>query len=273
MIRQFIKIILSIFNPPILITIMRIIGYNRPYRVGILRLLPIFFKRFRPHYYSIIYEAAMNAISLNKKSISIIEFGVANGNGLLSIEKYAIKISKKFKIEIKVFGFDLGDSKGLPQTSDYRDLLYFWGEGEFKMNLDKLNKKIKFSKLILGDVKDTVKNFIPDKNSPIGAIFFDLDLYSSTYESFNIFKLKDEYILPRIICFFDDLQPHVNDYNGELNAINDFNIKYNNMKITKDYGLTMNYKYGSWAEDVFTFHKFDHKDYNKKVLNTLILTD
>lgn len=271
--KQFLKIFSAIFTAPLLITLTRIIGYNKPYRVGFLRLLPILFKRFRPHYYSIIYEAAMNAKGLNKKNISVIEFGVANGNGLLSIEKYSQKISKKLKINIEIFGFDLGDFKGLPQTNDSRDLPFFWGEGDFKMNFDQLSKKIKYSKLILGNVSDTVKQFKPNENSPIAAVFFDLDLYSSTSAAFNIFNLKDEFLLPRVICFFDDLQPHINDHNGELAAINEFNSNHSNMKIAKDYGYTMNYKYSAWEEDVFIFHKFDHIEYNKKVISTLILTD
>ena len=40
-------------------------------------------------------------------------------------------------------------------------------------------------------------------------------------------------------------------------------MKNSKMKITKDYGTTLNY-YSPWEEEVFIFHKFDHKDYLKK---------
>ena len=78
------------------------------------------------------------------------------------------------------------------------------------MDYKKLSKKLKKTKLILGDVSKTISKFNTDYNpAPIGAIFFDLDYYTSTINAFKIFENSDEKLLPRIICYFDDLQPHV----------------------------------------------------------------
>ena len=274
MIKQLILFFKKIFEGPISLAFFRFIGYSKPYRVALVRTLPIIFKRFRPHYHSVIYESTQTALKLNLKKISIIEFGVAGGNGLLAIEKYCEKLSKKYNVDYEIYGFDFGDSSGLNKTENPKEIPYFWDEGEFKMDYKKLNQKLKKTKLILGDVSKTIDKFNADYSpAPIAAIFFDLDYYTSTINAFKIFENVDEKLLPRIVCYFDDLQPHVNNFNGEMAAINEFNEKYKNMKLTKDYGSTLNYYYGPWEEEVFIFHKFDHKDYLKKTKQTIYISD
>ena len=57
------------------------------------------------------------------------------------------------------------------------------------MDTEKFKSKLKKSKLIIGDVKETVHKFFKDNNpAPIGAIFNDLDYFSSTNDSFKIFE-------------------------------------------------------------------------------------
>ena len=274
MINQLTVFLKRLFEGPIAISLFRFLGYNKPYRTAIIRALTLIFKTFRPHYNSIIYETTQTAISLGLKRISIIEFGVANGNGLLSIEKYCKKLSRKYNIEYEIFGFDLGDSSGLKPSKNPKDLPYYWGEGQFKMNYETLKSKLRGSKLIIGDVSETVKTFIEKfKPAPIGAVFFDLDYYTSTINALEIFKTSEDFLLPRIICYFDDLQPNVNNFNGELAAINEFNNNNKEMKIAKDYGSSVNYHYGPWEEDVFIFHKFNHKNYLIKTKKTIYSTD
>ena len=274
MIKQLILFIKKIFKGTISLVFFRFVGYSKPYRVALVRALPIIFKKFRPHYHSVIYESTQTALKLNLKKISIIEFGVAGGNGLLAIEKYCEKLSKKYKVDYEIYGFDFGDSIGLNKSEDPKDIPYFWEEGEFKMDYKKLSTKLKKTKLILGDVSKTISKFNTDYNpAPIGAIFFDLDYYTSTINAFKIFENSDEKLLPRIICYFDDLQPHVNNFNGEMAAIYEFNEKFKKIKISKDYGKTLNYYYGPWEEEVFIFHKFDHKDYLKKTKQTIYISD
>ena len=123
-------------------------------------------------------------------------------------------------------------------------------------------------------MSDSVKNFTQKYNpAPIGAIFFDLDYYTSTINALEIFKCSDDFILPRVICYFDDLQPNVNNFNGELAAINEFNKNNEEMKIVKDYGTSLNYYYGPWNEEVFILHKFNHKDYLTKTKKTIYSTN
>ena len=274
MINQLIVFLKRIFEGPLSISFFRVIGYNKPYRVAFIRVLSIIFKKFRPHYHSMIYEATQSAIKLKLKKISIIEFGVASGNGLLSIEKYCKKLSKKYEIEYEIYGFDFGNAAGLNLSKNPKDLPYYWSEGQFKMDYEKLKEKITISKLVIGNVSDTIKSFTQKYNpAPIAVVFFDLDYYTSTSNALELFKCQDEFILPRVICYFDDLQPNVNNFNGELAAINEFNKNNEEMKIAKDYGASLNYYYGAWEEEVFILHKFNHKDYLLKTKQTIYSTD
>ena len=64
----------------------------------------------------------------------------------------------------------------MPKPVDYRDLPYHWKEGFFSMNEEDLQKKLKKAKLVIGDIKETSKNFFSKYNpAPIGAVVHDFD--------------------------------------------------------------------------------------------------
>src|SRR6266851_7746170 len=62
----------------------------------------------RPHYAYCVYQAAVLAKRLGYPRISVIEFGVAGGNGLVNLEWHAREISRWLSIGIDVYGFDTG---------------------------------------------------------------------------------------------------------------------------------------------------------------------
>jgi hypothetical protein len=206
------------------------------------------------------------AKKLNLKKISVIEFGVAGGNGVLFLESYQKKIYDEIGIEIEIYGFDLGS--GLSKPLDYRDLPYWFKEGFYKMDGVKLNKKLKNAKIIIGDVKITIQDFFKKNNpAPIGAIFNDLDYYTSTKHSFEIFKNdNDNYYLPRIFCYFDDVIGAENEmygnFNGELLAIKEFNDENKTKKIVLNQCLISQEKI-YYKFQIYYYHNFQHKDYNK----------
>ena len=109
----------------------------------------------RPHYAYCVYNAAILAKKLGYKSFSIIEFGVAGGNGIYFLEKFCEKVRLELNIEIEIYGFDLKD--GLSNPKDYKDLPYWFQSGFYSMNESELKKVLKKTKLILGDVKETIK--------------------------------------------------------------------------------------------------------------------
>ena len=150
----------------------------------------------RPEYGYCIYEAAKLAKTLGYSKISVIELGVAYGDGLVNIEEHVLEVEKEVGIKIEIFGFDSG--VGLPTPEDYKDLPFLWKETQYAMNQEKVQKRIKRAKLIIGDIKETVNTFFEDYNpAPIGCIFFDFDFYSSTNNAFNLFNTEERVIWNR----------------------------------------------------------------------------
>ena len=186
----------------------------------------------RPHYALGLLLAAHQAHSLGIKKISVIEFGCWNCDGLIDLENYIDDIKNLFDMEFQVFGFDLGD--GHPNYNfDKRDRLYEMQEGLYPFNKKSNLKKLKYSQLILGDVKDTLKNFIETKinNSPIGFISFDLGLYNSTKYAMEILNKNEKFFLPRTNLYFDNNYFVLNN-EGDILAQNEFN-KNNERKISE----------------------------------------
>lgn len=223
----------------------------------------------RPHYLYCIYHAAILAQRLGLKKISIIEFGVAGGNGVFFLESFVKNIKAEIGVEIEIYGFDLGN--GLSEPKDYRDLPYWFKKDLYKMDYSSLSSKIKYTKLIIGDVKDTIKEFFRIHNpAPIGVIINDLDYYSSTINSFEIFKTgEDKFYLPRIFCYFDDVIGTENEMygtnNGQLLAINEFNNNNLDKKINLNQNLLNSAN--SYKFQIYYYHNYNHIDYNKFIFD------
>ena len=221
----------------------------------------------RPNYAYCLYHSAVLAKRLGHKSLSIIEFGVAGGNGLIFLEDFGNKIKNHLNIKVEIYGFDLGS--GLAEPKNYKDIKYWFQEGFYKMDQDKLKNKLKYSKLIIGDVNDTIDKFFEIYNpAPIGAIFHDLDYYYSTINSFKVFDFPEKYFLPRIFNYFDDILgtefEMYNDFSGELLAIEEFNSKNSSKKILLNKNLiTANNE--KWRSQIYYFHNFEHSQYNQYI--------
>jgi hypothetical protein len=224
----------------------------------------------RPHYAYIVFQAADLARRLGLPKISVMEFGVAGGRGLLNLEAHAARVSKISAVEIEVYGFDTGT--GLPTPRDYRDLPYIWQESDFKMDQDKLAQKLTNAKLVLGLVGETVGGFV-DKfaPAPIGAIAFDLDYYSSTVEALQILNVPPEYRLPRIAGYFDDIYSsdlgHVGPRVGVPLAIAEFNQNNPSKDISPLTHLEFRYSPSrAWHRQIFSCSDFDHPKFNDFIL-------
>ncbi len=257
------QILTGIFNP------QSAISY-------ILRMLPIgfLFKLrlelngiIRPFYAYCLWNAAQEAKKLGVKRISVIEFGVASGDGLLAIEKITEQVTKHTGVQIDIYGFDLGH--GLPAPKDYKDLAFMWKKGFFKMDKESLTKRIKkTTRLILGDVAKTVPVFMKRNIAPIGFVSFDLDYYSSTASALKIFEVPENMLLPRVFCYFDDLigndEEIYSQYTGEALAIREFNNRNKNKKLDVINGLVHKrvIKDAPWYEEIYVLHTFNHRKYN-----------
>jgi hypothetical protein len=236
-------------------------------------LYPTFAARFskileelssHPQYVWGALQGASLANALGLKRISMIEFGVGGGYGLLALEKITIKLEKIYGITIDVYGFDA--AVGLPKPQDYRDQPNMWTEGFFPMDQEKLRSRLQKAQLFIGDVAQTVPDFLKSAPAPVGFISFDLDLYSSTMAAFRVFDGNPSMLLPRIHCYFDDIMGFsAGEHNGERLAISDFNDAHELRKISHTYGLKYfipePYAREMWVEMIFMAHLFDHPLY------------
>lgn len=219
----------------------------------------------RPSYSYCIYNAAILGKKLGLDAISVIEFGVANGDGLRFIEIYAKKVERLVGIKIEIYGFDNGD--GLPKPVDYRDLPYHWKSGFFKMNKPTLKPLLKNSTLIIGNITNTSKNFFNKFSpAPVGAVFHDFDFYSSTKEALLMFRENQDKFLPRVFNYFDDTIGNelelFNDFTGERLAINEFNMENEDVKFSPAYHLICNHIVLKWHHQIWITHFFKNKRYN-----------
>ncbi|MGA9722988.1 MAG: hypothetical protein WBQ86_11055 [Candidatus Binatus sp.] len=180
----------------------------------------------RPSYAYCTYHAADLARRLGIPRISVIEFGVAGGNGLLFLKDFAARVQQAVGIEVEVYGFDTG--AGLPEVTALEDLPYWFHTSLYRMDEAALQAKLHPAKLVLGDVADTVSEFFTRHNpAPVGAIFNDLTLYSSTRDSLRLLEQDVSRFLPRLFMYFDDvIGTEIEMYsecNGQLLAISEFN--------------------------------------------------
>jgi hypothetical protein len=223
----------------------------------------------RPHYAYGVHRAALLAKSLGLKSISVFEFGVAGGNGLLALESLAQEVSRLVGIHIATYGFDTGT--GMPPPKGYRDLPYIWEEGFYKMEPEKLRERLTTAKLVLGDVRETIPALMNVVGfEPVGFIAFDLDYYSSTKDAFQVFVENPETRLPRVYSYFDDIYwPEAachNPYIGELAAIREFNEEYEFLKLCPINMLEWMLPYQSaWQEQIYVMHDFHHPLYSVNI--------
>jgi hypothetical protein len=213
-----------------------------------------------------VLQASYLATQIHVDRISVIEFGVAGGQGLCALEEMSIVLEKEFGIGIDVYGFDTG--VGLPEPVDYRDMPQLFSKGDFAMDFEKLKSKLIKAKLILGLVKETITGFIESKPAHIGFISFDLDFWSSTRDAFMLFEAEQEIFMPRIYCYFDDIMgASCSEFTGERLAISEFNASHERRKISPIYGL----KYflpkakskKMWADMFYLAHILDHKLYGR----------
>jgi hypothetical protein len=193
-----------------------------------------------PYYQFGILEGARLAKAQDHPEITVIEFGVWSGRGLLKMEEYARRIELVTGVVIKVVGFDAG---GLPSfIGDHRDHPDQWKPGDYSMpNFEKLQMKIDpgRTRIIIGDVRDTVPSFLEKGDfPPLGFISFDLDLYSSTRDALKILSSNNRRTLRQTPLYFDDIDFITNHrWAGVLLAIDEFNQKCDTVKIDRWHNL------------------------------------
>ena len=142
-----------------------------------------------------------------KQSVTIIDFGVASGAGLLNMVGLAPMIEKETGIQLRIVGFDTG--QGLPSVHGYRDHPELWRTGDFATEdrealMQKLGGR---AEIIWGDIADTIGSFTDSISDagPLGFISVDLDIYSATTAALQCLTGRPENYNPGIVCTWTTL--------------------------------------------------------------------
>jgi hypothetical protein len=202
------------------------------------------------------------AKSQSVSEVSLLEFGVAAGAGLMNMAQIAARVTRLTGVKFRIYGFDTG--RGMPPPLDYRDHPDLYQTGDFPMNEVALRAALPRNvTLIIGDVAQTVPAFLNQLSSgaPVGYVVFDLDYYSSTREALAVLEADDaSKYLPLTLAFFDDMHhPRHNPWCGEFLAIDEFNSAHPNRKIAQDVFLADRriYRRSEWIKQMFSVHMLD----------------
>lgn len=216
----------------------------------------------RPQYAFPILRAADFALEWGYKTLTLVEFGVAAGAGLLNICNIARRVTKETGIEFRVVGFDTG--QGMPPPIDYRDMPEYYHTGDFPMDHERLRANLPSNcELILGNIEETIGPFFQTVGAaaPIGFASIDVDYYSSAKQSLALFQSDADKYLPIVPIYLDDVgDVAVNPWVGEALAVNEFNDE-NPLRKIAPYNMLRARRYcknAKWIEHIFTVHTHDH---------------
>ncbi len=217
----------------------------------------------RQQYAFSLLKTAELALAQGLRSVTVIEFGVAAGAGLVNICEISRNITKLTGVDFEIFGFDSG--RGMPPPRDHRDHPEVFSEGSFPL-IDRsalIRALTPNAKLILGDIEETLPSFIArlSASSPVGFVVIDVDYYSSAKECLNVFLGAADHYLPWTLVYLDDIGfESANPWAGELLAVREFNDENEMRKIHLFTGLRHKrlFKHTSWFDQVYLLHVLDH---------------
>jgi hypothetical protein len=215
----------------------------------------------RAHFAHCLLLATLQAMRIGLKQISVFEFGVLHGDGLLNLCSICQRITEDTGFQFKIFGFD--SDVGMPPITDYRDHPEIWYTGQFKVDHSLLTSRLPANaKLIVGDIAKTIVPFCKENLSadcPVGFVAIDVDLYSSTKSAFKLLKGKPECYLPAVVMYFDDVNDMItlNSWCGEALAMKEFN-RANKFRKIEEKWTRQNVTNAGWHDQIYCCHVLDH---------------
>jgi hypothetical protein len=218
----------------------------------------------RQHYAYGVLRAADLARSLGLRAVSMVEFGVAEGTGLVNLCKISEKVKAITGIDLAVVGFDSG--VGMPPPQDYRDHPDLYQEGDFPMiDRERLVKALPSNaRIIFGRLEDTVPAFAESLSPecPLGFVIVDIDYYSSARAALTLLSHPDPTKYLPLPCVYVDniVEPSHNDWCGELLALQEFNDGHPKRKLARDTFLRARriFKHAIWLDQIYLLHVLDH---------------
>ena len=219
----------------------------------------------RPTYAYGMLRAADVGRYFGKNKVTVCEFGVSEGAGLLNLIELAELITRETEVEFRIVGFDTGE--GLPAIEGFKDHPELWNPGDFPMlDRDALIRRIDGrAELCFGDIRETVGPFVDSlsEDAPLGFISIDVDIYSGTVSSLRCLDGSPNKYLPAISVHLDDADSFFsNEWCGELAAVHEFNAAHERRKIGPDRSLASNrpMQHADWYERMWVAHVLDHEE-------------
>jgi hypothetical protein len=217
------------------------------------------------HPYAFCIQAAADlARKHNVPKLTLLEFGVASGAGLLNLCLIADKVSKESGVQFEIVGFDSGS--GMPPPRDYRDHpeKYFTGDYPLPDRESLLRKLPPNARILFGDIDAAVARLREELTAPIGVISIDVDYYWSTQEALAVLLFEAHKYLPMVYMYFDDVQDiDDNEFCGELCAIKEFNAapEHPHRRLAPANFLSelRIFKRAIWHRQIYLAHVFDHE--------------
>lgn len=213
------------------------------------------------HAYALL-DVADQAMALGYKRVSIFEFGVAAGTGLLNLQEIANRLSAITGVGFDIYGFDTG--AGMPPPQSYKDHPERYQAGDFPMDANKLKSLLKpNTKLVLGPISESTRTFLnmDFSNSPIAFVSIDVDYYCSTVDALKLLKHDAHNMLPRVQIYLDDVEfwEH-NSWCGEQAAVHEFTFE-NPLRPIEKHAFLRGYrifKHARWIDHMYQCHILDH---------------
>src|SRR5688572_23884835 len=95
-------------------------SYPYPLRLALFQKIKSTLRGFsREHYFLCVQRAVEEGLALGRDRLTVIEFGVAGGRGLIELENICRHMEGRYPVKFDVFGFDTG--AGLPKPESYKD--------------------------------------------------------------------------------------------------------------------------------------------------------
>lgn len=207
-------------------------------------------------------KAADLAVKLGLRELTVVEFGVAAGAGLLNLAEVAARVTEETGVRFRIIGFDTG--KGMPPPRDYRDHPELYQAGDFRMDEKKLRASLPANvELIIGEVEKTVPEFLCTltEAAPLAYVCLDVDYYFSSKHALEILRGPAEKYLPLTIVYLDDLEDDThNSRCGELLAVAELNHAVA-PRVVERHPFLRGYrlmKNARWIDHIFYYHVVDH---------------
>ncbi len=219
----------------------------------------------RPNYAYGLLRAADTAKFFGLEAVTVCEFGVARGNGLINMVDVAAEVTRVTGVRFRIVGFDTG--AGLLPPGGPKDHPELWSSGDFAMEDPAALKRRLDGKaeLILGDIADTIAPFVKtlEPRCPLGFVSIDVDVYSATVSALRGLGGQKECYLPAVSFYFDDtLFYFANERCGELAAIAEYNAATPDRPIFQDRSLPGwrpdSLSFSPWHRAMYVAHILDH---------------